>query len=89
MRRRVLRAVSGLLPQIGRSTSRISAWPMSSMTKRDGLDARPDPAAFYFTGRFQLFDDRPRQCRGNRKSDTDRTTGRRENRRVDADHLAG
>src|ERR1700730_13147888 len=53
------------------------------------MDARADPAAFYFTGRFQLFDDRPGQCRGNGKSDTDRTAGRRKDRRVDADHLAG
>ena len=52
------------------------------------LDAHAEPAAPRLAELAELVDDAQRQLDGNRKADADRAAGRRDDRRVDADHLA-
>ena len=52
------------------------------------LDAHAEPAAPRFAELAKLVDDRDRGLRGHREADADRAAGGRDDRRIDADHLA-
>ena len=54
----------------------------------DLLDPHADPAALHRAGLDQLLDDRPGDVAGDGEADADAAAGRREDRGVDADHLA-